>query len=80
MHDAFQEMCVEFQTATFWKKKTEKLAIFKSSPSRLVQCIAMKLSVLPNKSARICFIVFGDTVIQSLKSRKIRSGLVPMSR
>ena len=36
---------------------------------------------MTNKSARIYVNIFGDSVIQSLKSGKTRkSGLVPMSR
>ena len=55
----------------------------------LTQCILMKLGtfvqwsflVIPNKSARIFFNIFGDNVIQILKSGKTRkSVLVPMSR
>ena len=56
---------------------------------RLVPCISMKLGtfvkwpflLITSKSARICLNVFGDPVIQSLKSENTRkSGLVPMSR
>ena len=55
---------------------------------RLVQCVSIKLGtsvqwafvVITNKSARICLKIFGDSVIQILKSRKTRkSGLIPMS-
>ena len=36
---------------------------------------------IKNKSTKICWIIFRDTVIQSLKSEKTqKSGLVPMSR
>ena len=37
--------------------------------------------VIPNKFARICLNIFGDTVIQRFKSRRTRKkSLVPMSR
>ena len=37
--------------------------------------------VITNKSARIYLNIYGDTVIQNLKSEKTRkSGLVPMSK
>ena len=81
-------MRVEFQKSTL-KKKKEKLAIFKSSSQlfgsmyfnlTLHICLGVLL-VVSNKSPRICLIVFGDTVIQSLKSGKTRkSGFVPISR
>ena len=56
---------------------------------RLVPCISVKLGtsvwwpflVITNKSERICLNIFGDFIIQKLKSGKARkSGLVPMSR
>ena len=88
IHDALQETRFEFQKATFWRKLKNWL-FSNHCPCRLVPCISMKLStfiweailVIKNKSARICLNIFGDSVIQCLKSGKARkSGLVPMSR
>ena len=62
----------------FKKKKAKKLAIFKSLPLPFGCTISMNLEtrvyssilVITNKSARICLKIFGDSVIQSLKSGK----------
>ena len=56
---------------------------------RIVPCISMKpctfvkgsFLVTTNKSTIICFNIFGDCVIQNLKSIKTqKNGIVPMSR
>ena len=69
------------------KKKTEKLAIFKSLPQPFGSVYFNKIwhiylvvlsGLLANKSARICLDSFGDNVIQNLKSGK--NGLVHIQR
>ena len=65
-------------------KKTKKLAIFKLLPLPFGSMYfkswiytketfdQWSFLVISNKSARICLNIFGDTVVQSLKSRKTR--------
>ena len=83
-----KKMCFKFQKATFWRK-LENCPFSNHCLGRLVPSILMKLGtfiwwsflVLTNKSARIYMNIMGDSVNQSLKSRKTRkSGLVPMWR
>ena len=86
--DALQKMRFKSQKVTFWRKP-ENHPFSNHCLCRLVPSILMKLGtfvywsflVLTNKSARIYLNIFGDSVIQSLKSGNTRkSGLVPMSR
>ena len=70
-------------------KKTKNWPCSNDCLCRLVPFISMNVGTfvkwsfldISNKSARICLNIFGDSVIQSLKSGKARkSGLIPMSK
>ena len=71
-------------------EENKKLAIFKSMPLPFGSvyfnetwhiCYYWSFLVTTIKSARICVNIFGDSVIQTLKSGKtLKTGLVPMSR
>ena len=81
-------MRVEFQKQHF-ETKAEHFLLSNHFLCHLVLCVSVKLVkfvkwsflVITNKSAKIYLNIFGDTVIQSMKSGKTRkSGFDPMSR
>ena len=84
---AFKKYALNFKRRHF--EKNLKHWLFSNHCfCRLIQCISLKLGtfvqwpffVITNKSAKICS-VFGDTVIQSLRSEKnTKSRVVPILR